>query len=254
LRKVKNAGTPLHYVFAHPGVIRERPRLIDYYRNLSALSKKGLSQLLSGLDYEKGEKNRTSCFVINTIISDAVMAMKGFRLELARSLIFAEMGTEIQGAWVNVIGKGAARNVEGIILQYLEENGFLSEQLEDHPDKKKFLLKNGWEMVFGSEPDISIRDKKGVLRVAIEIKGSMDKAGAQTRYGEAKKSFSKALAENIRCETIYLASCYTESVLEQIDTDGQVRRKFNLVDILDDPQERKKFLEEIFKYIVRLEK
>jgi len=30
------------------------------------------------------------------------------------------------------------------------------------------------------ESDVSIRDPKGQIRVAIEIKGSMDKAGAQT--------------------------------------------------------------------------
>ena len=33
----------------------------------------------------------------------------------------------------------------------------------------------------------------------------MDKAGARTRLGEAKKSFAKAKAENAHCSTIYLA-------------------------------------------------
>jgi hypothetical protein len=89
--------------------------------------------------------------------------------------------------------------------------------------------------------------------VAIEIKGSMDKAGAQSRYGEAKKSFAKALAANPRCETIYLASCYTQAVMKQIEADGQVRRTFNLVDILDDEAKRQSFLDEIFKYLVRIE-
>jgi hypothetical protein len=34
----------------------------------------------------------------------------------------------------------------------------------------------------------------------------MDKAGAWTRLGEAKKSFAKAKAENAHCSTIYLAA------------------------------------------------
>lgn len=80
----------------------------------------------------------------------------------------------------------------------------------------------------------------------------MDKAGAQTRYGEAKKSFGKALNENPRCETIYLASCFTKSVLDQIKKDGQVRNTYNLIDILQDQKRREKFLDEIFKYQIRI--
>ncbi|MFQ5706913.1 MAG: XcyI family restriction endonuclease [bacterium] len=56
-------------------------------------------------------------------------------------------------------------------------------------------LTNDWRIIFSSEPDVAIRDNQQILQVAIEIKGSMDKAGAQTRYGEAKKSFGKALSK-----------------------------------------------------------
>ena len=81
----------------------------------------------------------------------------------------------------------------------------------------------------------------------------MDKAGAQTRYGEAKKSFGKALSVNPRCETIYLASCFTEAVLKQIETDGQVRKTYNLVDLLEAPTKRRKFLEELFRFLIRVQ-
>lgn len=80
----------------------------------------------------------------------------------------------------------------------------------------------------------------------------MDKAGAQTRYGEAKKSFGKALIENPRCETIYLASCFTKSLLDQVKQDGQVRKIFNLIDIMQDEKKKYEFLEELFKYQIRL--
>lgn len=106
--------------------------------------------------------------------------------------------------------------------------------------------------MFADEPDVAIRDKKNTLRVAIEIKGSMDKAGAQTRYGEAKKSFGKALKEHGQCETIYLASCFTEAVNEQIKADAQVRKVFNLIEIMDEADKREEFLKEIFVHQIRI--
>jgi len=98
----------------------------------------------------------------------------------------------------------------------------------------------------------SLDSSTGVLRVAIEIKGSMDKAGAQTRYGEAKKSFGKALKESAQCETIYLGSCFTDAVMEQVRADAQVRKWFNLVDIFADDELRGEFLDEIFKHQIRI--
>jgi hypothetical protein len=74
----------------------------------------------------------------------------------------------------------------------------------------------------------------------------------QTRYGEAKKSFGKALRENPRCETIYLGSCFTEAVKEQIEQDGQVRRTYNLIDIIDNEAKRNEFMIEIFKHQIRI--
>lgn len=55
----------------------------------------------------------------------------------------------------------------------------------------------------------------------------MDKAGAQTRLGEAKKSFAKAKAENAHCNTIYLASCFTDAVLSQLKTEREVDLHFS---------------------------
>jgi hypothetical protein len=107
--------------------------------------------------------------------------------------------------------------------------------------------------VFSPEPDVAVYDPKGSIRIAIEIKGSMDKAGAQTRYGEAKKSFGKALKANPRCETIYLASIYTDAVTQQIHTNGQVRKTFNLIDVLTNEKAKATFLDEIFKYQIRLD-
>jgi hypothetical protein len=196
--------------------------------------------------------------VINTIISSLVEDMNRFDLALAQAVICAEIGAELQGTWVNLIGQGAARQVKAMMTEFVESHALSvkKESVKVAGKKRKsethLTLKNKWTIVFGSEPDVSIRDQRKVLRGAIEIKGSMDRAGAQTRYGEAKKSFAKALAEHAQCETIYLASCFTDSVMEQIHQDAQVRKVFNLVDILADDRKRGEFLDEIFKHLIRI--
>ena len=65
-----------------------------------------------------------------------------------------------------------------------------------------------------------------------------------------KKSFQKQLGENPRCHTVYLASCFTDAIIDQINADGQVRDWFNLTSILCDERQRNVFLERIF-YLVR---
>jgi hypothetical protein len=255
--KVKRASISPHLFFCHPIILGRKTKLIDYYRNLSAVSNKGLDQMLSGL---KGpERNRERVYLLNNILSSIVEDMAKFDLALARSVIPAEIGAEIQGTWVNIIGQGAAKQVHDLLMNFAREKNLIESEAKDtvvirgkKRTRRKIILKNGWSFVFSDEPDVAISDKKGLLRVAIEIKGSMDKAGAQTRYGEAKKSFTKAISENSKCETIYLASCFTEAVREQITRDGQVRKDFNLLDIMKDETKQKELLEEIFVHQVRI--
>jgi len=83
----------------------------------------------------------------------------------------------------------------------------------------------------------------------VEIKGSLDVAGAQTRYGEALKSFRKMLAENPRCHTVYLASCFTDAVIGQMRDEGQVRAWYNLTSVLADEAERRRFLGQVFHVV-----
>lgn len=255
--KVKTAGVAPHLVFCHPNVIKQKPETLDYYRNLSALSSKGLSQLLGGLPRSQREDERLR--VINSILSSIVEEMPEFDLDVLRAVIPAEIGAEIQGTWVNTIGQGAAARVEALITDFARTNDLVQrteKRQVTRAGKKKtqrvIHLKNGWTIIFADEPDGAIRDQRGTLKVAIEIKGSMDKAGAQTRYGEAKKSFAKALNEHAQCETIYLASYFTDAVIEQIKADAQVRKWFNLIEILEDDNKRRAFLRELFVHQIRI--
>jgi len=252
LQRVDDTGGQPHQVFAHPEILRKHPHLVAYYRNMATISKKGIGQLvLNTARYE----DRTSstmdpdnaarlCRAVNTIISGVIDSMPEYEIALSRKAIYAEIGTELQGTWNNFIGQGASKAVERVIADHIDAN-----DLGAPNGKRTYKLNNGWSIVFAPEPDVAFFDSEGVKQIAIEIKGSLDVAGAQTRYGEAKKSFQKQISENPRCHTVYLASCFTDAVLEQIQADGQVREWFNLTSILYDDEERAHFLQRLFHIV-----
>jgi hypothetical protein len=256
--KVLDARVPLHWVFCHPEILSGCPNAIEYYRLLAALPAKGLGQVVKG--FRGQHRIAAKIRAVNTHISAILDESRGFSLDGMRDLMFAEVGSEIQGTWVNLVGQGAAQHLREILEEVARQRG-LVDRVETaktaQGDKTVALrtihLRKGWSIVFGSEPDVSIFDPQGVIQCAMEIKGSMDVSGAQTRYGEAKKSFAKALKVNPRCETIYLFSCMTPSVQQQIRDDGEVRKTYNLTDIFVNEAERDRFLDEVFHHIIRVE-
>jgi len=252
LETLRSRGGIPHQVFAHPDIIKSRPHLIGYYRNIVTISKKGIGQILFSTEvYESGRKESMSSAearrisqTFNRILSAVIEELPDYTVSLSRQACLAEIGTELQGTWANMIGQGAAVAVRRILCEYIQQ-----EDLGDCPAAGDLRLRNGWRIVFASEPDVAFFDANGQKQIAIEIKGSLDVAGAQTRYGEAKKSFAKQLAENPRCHTVYLASCFTDAVMQQIKEDGQVREWFNLTSILYDATERRRFLNRIFHVV-----
>jgi len=251
-RKVEKAGGLPHQVFAHPGVISARPYLIAYYRNIITLSKKGIAQILFRTESLEARKRQEItpaqaiclCHTLNQILSGVIDDLPEYKVSLSRQAILAEIGTELQGAWANAVGRGAAKAVEALVSEYIARKG-----LGQHTRARQFHLNNGWAIHFGSEPDVAFVDPNGITQIAIEIKGSLDVAGAQTRYGEAKKSFQKQIQQNPRCHTVYLASCYTDAVIAQIKADGQLRDWYNLTSILYDEEEKNRFLERLFHIV-----
>jgi len=250
--RVKTAGGLPHQVFTHPGIIRLRPHLVAYYRNMVAISRKGIAQILFPSD--RFESRRASemteqealqvSITFNRIISGVIDSIQDYTPQLSRQVILAEIGTELQGTWANTVGQGAAKKVEELFADYICNKG-----LGEHEKAGLYRLKNGWSLRFAAEPDAAFLDPQGETWIAIEIKGSLDLAGAQTRYGETKKTFAKMHAKNPRCHTIYLASCFTKAVIDQIEMDGQVRKWFNLTSILYDPLDRSEFLEHVFYHV-----
>ena len=165
----------------------------------------------------------------------------------------AEAGSEWQGTWVNNIGKASALELERIITQFAAKKRLVAIPIANAPtpEENVVVLKSGTTIVFGSEPDVEFRSAAKELICVIEIKGSADKAGAQTRLGETKKSFAKAKRENPRSHTIFLPSITTKAVKMQLETERDIDQVFDLLDIFRDARKRSAFLVELFTFRLR---
>jgi len=237
-------------VFAHPIVVQEHPELFDYYRLLACLPNKGLSQIKT----DKKTKDFVShCVLLNSFISELLSGSSHINRHIVLCTIFAEAGSEWQGTWVNKIGLRAAHDLEKLLIEYARTKNLIDEKATETAAKREncLILKSGTTIIFGSEPDIECRNSDSDLICVIEIKGSADKAGAQTRLGETKKSFTKAKLENPRCVTIFLPSILTPAVRKQLQTERDIDKVFNLIELFNNKTRREEFLEELFKYILR---
>ncbi len=249
-KAAENLGFVPSEVFAHPDIIAAHPELLDYYRLMACLSKKGLAQIKSGAL----TKNKLAlCRLLNGFLSSLLAITAKASREGLLNTIFAEAGTEWQGTWVNSIGLQASQALEQILAIYAAQQGLLDTVATAKLNEKKrgLVLKSGTILLFGSEPDVECRSKMGELISVIEIKGSADKAGAQTRLGETKKSFTKAKLENPRCHTIFLPSVLTPAVEKQLKTEREIDQVFDLLAILKDEGKRAAFLKEFFKFRLR---
>lgn len=258
-------------LFAHPEVIKKAPHLLAYYRMMSGISQKGMARIaLTTTPYEEGriknideKKNLQIISTINRHLSSLIDSDPSFSLDDARLLGMMNYGTQINGSWRNEIGVEGSRRVKEFILSYfIKEEKIREIHLRDGTTRPAeyqaeidyingLIMINGYKIIFGSEPDVSIIDPSDRLEAAIEVKAGIDPAGALERYGAAKKSFDKALRQNKSAETIYLASCITEGVKKEMANDRLVRRDFNLTNIFGEEKVKKEFLQHL-KWLMHL--
>lgn len=236
-------------VFAHPTAISQVPELFDYYRMLACLPAKGLSQIFSGAADRSID---AKCARLNAMIGELLGTAYELNSERILYTLYAEAGSEWQGTWVNQIGQTAALAVEEVIIKYIESRKLtLAPTALASVVKGRIVLKSGVTIAFGSEPDIEFRAQDGSLLCVIEIKGSADKAGAQTRLGETKKSFAKAKKENQHCVTVFMPSVLTASVERQLKSEGEVDKVFDLLSVTQQTKAKRDFLKEIFFFVLR---
>jgi hypothetical protein len=238
-------------VFAHPEVLQAHPDLQKYYRLLACLPAKGVGQIR--IKGERRDRVLNACVLVNPFISELLVQAGRTSRELLLRTMYAEAGSEWQGTWVNNIGQVAAVELERIITQFASEKGLVALEPQDNSmhEENAILLRSGTTIVFGSEPDVECRNTDRELVCVIEIKGSADKAGAQTRLGETKKSFTKAKLENPRCVTLFLPSVLTPAVRSQLRTERDIDKVFELLPIFKNPDKRAAFLDELFRFCLR---
>lgn len=259
---------PPSLIFCCPQLIMDTPILVGYYRSLALLPQKGLGRLaFSPKSIEEGKRQSLSkakalqiSKVINSLICSIIDSDPNFSLEEIRLAAQANLGTQINGSWRNEIGNEGSRRIDALILRHFLDRAQISELiLKDGTiaspakvpasldDVRGFKLINEYKVLFGSEPDISIRNSQDVLEGAIEVKAGVDPAGALERYGAAKKSFDKALTENKAAITFYLASSpmLTAAVMDAMANDRLVRKEFNLTEIFLKDEAREEFLRDL---------
>ena len=267
-KHIQKNKIPPSLIFCHPQLLMDTPALVGYYRSLALLPQKGLGRLaFSTKSFEEGERQSLSraravqiSKVINSLISSLIDSDPNFSLEEIRLAAQANLGTQINGSWRNEIGNEGSRRIDALILRHFLDKAQISEiMLKDATttspakipksidDIRGFTLINKYKVIFGSEPDISIRNPQGVLEGAIEVKAGLDPAGALERYGAAKKSFDKALTENKAAITVYVASSpmLTTTVMDAIASDRLVRKEFNLTEIFVNDAAREEFLKNL---------
>lgn len=279
--QIKKTSLSLIQVFCHPRLLREHPLLVGYYRNVATLSQKSVGYLSGVLpqkfENEKGhipteEDALKMAKLFNEHISLIIEnALEGFNDKHLSGMLFASTGSQIDGSWRNAIGTEAEKIVQKILVKeaigknqittiLLRDNHSGIEEFSKRSSVKQidnitkyrgFTLKNKKSVLFSSEPDIAILDTNGKTLAVIEVKGGTDPAGALERYGASKKSFEKSLKDSPKAITVLVASCITPEVEARIKTDKTIAKYYNLTSILTKKEDKRKFLNFVFKSLLK---
>jgi hypothetical protein len=256
-------------VFAHPKILVENPGLIRYYRNVAAISLKGVQYLANNVtDYENGKRNEIKynqalelAKLFNSHISSIIESTLRINFEDIKSLMFSSAGATIDGSWRNKIGEEAETMVKSYIIRLcINENLIYTlidrqnrcvefepgvDYISNISQYRGVKLANKKSILFSNEPDIIFIDKSGKPIAVIEIKGGTDPAGALERLGAIKKSFDQARRENPRVITILMVSCVTREMGTRLTDDALIDSIFNLTSIINDMDKREEFLDKI---------
>jgi hypothetical protein len=267
-------------VFCHPKLLRERPALLAYYRNIAALSQKAV-RYLTNIDIKKHEEEKVNGHLLtepqalilarlfNTHISLIIdSSIESLSKDELQGLLLTSTGAQIDGSWRNKIGEEAEKIVQRLLVKEAKERDLLlafipitgpavvlydPAQLDEHlghiEHYRGINLTNQTSILFSSEPDISLLNKQGSTVGVIEVKGGADPAGALERYGAAKKSFEESRRDNAGVKTILVASCITSEVQTRIQQDPTISSYFNLTEMLSDPAIADQFMQQVFSLL-----
>jgi len=243
--KVIHRGIKPIRIFAHPQVLIENPRRVSYYRMLSMVSQKSMSNV--GLSVNSNEMNGSKLdrsvalnlskhlnkIICMLIENDNVIDEREFYLWRAMTA-----GSQAQGSWQNSKGAAAEDIIKGIIERRLKETAHIQrEGLEGR--SKVFHLRDGRLIRMGSEPDVAFY-KSDKIELALEIKGGIDTAGALERFGAALKSLRRAKQENPEAITILLMheASITATANGEIEGSSDIDHLFTIGDMISSDDKR----------------
>jgi hypothetical protein len=253
----------------------EHPSLIRYYRNVAAISLKGVQYLAFDVTkYDKGNNNSlnykaalTLAKLFNSHVSTIIESTISIDFEKIKSLMFTSVGCTIDGSWRNKIGEEAETMIKSYIMRLCTNKQLVESMIDKNNRPEEFeqdidyissitrykgiKLKNKKAILFSNEPDIKFIDKSAKPVAVIEVKGGTDPAGALERLGAIKKSFEQARNENPDVLTILAVSCITDEMETRLNKDKLIDSIFNLTAIIYDMDKRDEFLKNI-KEIINL--
>lgn len=254
---IESLGFEIANFYCHPQLLQSSPKMLTYYRCISAFPQKGL-QIISGVsDIAKKERGASLSDTAALSITNAVNShinilfsgTKDINRNRLEAILLATAGVTIDGSWRNQIGAEGERAVKRIILKGLEERRVLSAialktgdvllpEIENRDvnidDVLSLKCENGFTVAFSSEPDVRIVDTNGRTVAGVEVKAGLDPAAALERLGAMIKSFEELKSTTADAETLLMASCITAEVQNRLNSSKVVDRVLNLTEVLTD--------------------
>jgi len=178
--------------------------------------------------------NQVICRVVETEVEPRVDARE---LDLWRAMA---AGSQAQGAWQNAKGSKYEVIIRQLIIAQLASRNLIAEQ-----DASRLTLHDEREVIFGADPDISLR-KGGNLLAAVEVKGGIDPAGAHERLGASIKTLRDCRARESSCVTLLLLrkGTLTSGLEERLSQSKEdITRWFTIEDLLDDEKVLDEFID-----------
>ena len=240
-------------VFAHPQILQTHPTTSLYYRGITLLSRKRVSQAsVSVTQWEEGVRLRPVPFdaakrvasVYNGVISSIIENSLDWTLEDGHRNILATIGITLDGKFRNRIGDVAETLIKNRIATRLTSLNLITSSVSE---ANTYLLPNSIEMRFSSEPDIEFR-RGGSVVATIEIKGGRDPAGALERLGATTKSFAET---PVNCVNFLIAGVVTPEMQARLDSQGTIR-VYLLDDLAEDGEDWDEFISELFHFTLRI--
>ena len=255
--RMKEIGIEPRLVFAHPKILQVLPRSSFYYRNIALLPRKRVSQIVGSVEaWEKPESNaRVSgnkswkvCRLYNAVIGSIILNSDSWAMEDGYRNILASVGISLDGTIRNLVGQAGEEEVRRRMIDWLADAGLLTRKA-DAKDRnlRVFKLQRGVELRFSSEPDVSFA-RDGELMTVVEIKAGKDPAGAQERLGAIKKSFDQVPRQ---CKKFLVVGVVTPGMRSQLQ-DMYIDMDFNIDDLIEDDNEWRRFMNEIFHHALRI--